>query len=304
MTKNPSTQEKVTMTQDWHTDEIIEHFTLLSLFKFLGINDPHNHLGKALLLKFFQQNYRFPENVTEIPDVAIEYVAQQLDLPPHVIKQYEWGGTRMREHRTVIRELMGFHPATLVDQEELRTWLMSDVLPHEFRPDHMEQLVYQRLRREHIEPPSQKQVARLITSAIARYETAFFTQTYGRLSPEVRTKLRALIYPIASTDEEIETDEDEDDSNPIHHYLLHDLKAGAGVPKVGNIKKVAARLTLLQEIDLPADLFAGIPLPFLQQYQRQVAVESISHLQRRDKLQPDGNEARKAQLYTTLAALL
>jgi hypothetical protein len=222
------------MTQDWHNDDIIEQFTLLSPeIKFLGINDPHNHLGKALLLKFFQQNYRFPEGLTEIPDQAIEYIAQQLDLPPHVIKQYEWGGTRMREHRTDIRDLMGFHPATLVDQEALRAWLLSDVLPHEFRPDHMEQLVYQRLRREHIEPPSQKQVTRLITSALSRYEAAFFAQTYGRLSPEVRTKLRQLIYPVADTYVEVETNED--DNNPIHHYLLHDLKAGAGAPKVGNI---------------------------------------------------------------------
>ena len=155
------------MTQDWHTHDIIEHFTLLSpKIKFLGLNDPHNHLGKAILLKFFQQNYRFPENLREISDAAIEYVAQQLNLPPQVIKQYEWGGTRMREHRTVIRDLMGFHPATIVDQENLRTWLMSDVLPHEFWPDHMEQLVYQRLRREQIEPPSQKQVTQLINQPL------------------------------------------------------------------------------------------------------------------------------------------
>jgi hypothetical protein len=44
------------MTQDWNTDEIIEHFTLLpSEIEFLGSNDPHNQLGKALMLKFFQQ---------------------------------------------------------------------------------------------------------------------------------------------------------------------------------------------------------------------------------------------------------
>lgn len=287
------------MTQDWHNDDIIEQFTLLSPeIKFLGLNDPHNHLGKALLLKFFQQNYRFPEDLTEIPDQAIEYVAQQLDLPPHAIKQYEWGGTRMREHRTAIRELMEFRSATLIDQEELGTWLMADVLPHEFRPGHMEQLVYQRLRREHIEPPSQKQVARLITSAIARYEAEFFTQTYSRLSPEVRDKLHQLIYPVVSAEDDGgDTDADDDDDNPTHRYPIHDLKAGSGAPTINNIKKVAARLSLLQSINLPADLFADIPLPFLQQYQRQIAIESISHLQRRDK-----KELQKAQLYTMLAA--
>jgi len=183
----------------------------------------------------------------------------------------------MREHRIEIRELMEFHAATVVDQENLRIWLMTDVLPHEFRPDHMEQLVYQRLRWEQIEPPSQKQVIRLINSAIARYETEFFTRTYARLSLTVRTNLRQLIYPIVSDDDELAVDEEET-SDPAHRYLLHDLKTGTGEPKVSNIKKVAARLTLLQAIDLPTDLFTDIPLPFLQQYQRQVAVESISHL--------------------------
>lgn len=69
------------MTQDWNTDEIIEHFTLLpSEFEFLGSNDPHNQLGKALMLKFFQQESRFPESKTEIHQFVIEYVAQQLGV--------------------------------------------------------------------------------------------------------------------------------------------------------------------------------------------------------------------------------
>ena len=289
------------MTQDWNSDEIIAHFTLLPPeFEFLGSNDPHNQLGKALMLKFFQQEYRFPESTAEIHPSIIEYVAQQLDIPATFINEYDLKGERSKDHRKDIRELMGFRSATLADQQHLRTWLLTEVIPHEFRPVHLEQLVYQRLRREYIEPPTQMQIERLVIRAKNEHERLFFVQTYGRLSPEVRTRLRQLIYPSASTNEEIEMDED--DSNPVHHYLLHDLKAGAGVSKVDNIKKVAARLALLQEINLPADLFADIPLPFLQQYQRQVAIESISHLQRRDKLQPDGNDARKAQLYTALAA--
>ena len=145
------------MNQGWNTDDIIEHFTLLpSELDFLGNNYPHNHLGKALLLKFFQHEYRFPESVPEIPRVIIEYVAQQLELPHQIIEQYEWGGTRMREHRVEIRELIGFRPATLSDQEALRTWLMTEVLPYEYRPHHLEQLIYQHLRRLHIEPPARK----------------------------------------------------------------------------------------------------------------------------------------------------
>ena len=50
------------MKRDWLADEIIEHFTLLPPeIEFLGSNDPHNHLGKAILLKFFEYEGRFPE---------------------------------------------------------------------------------------------------------------------------------------------------------------------------------------------------------------------------------------------------
>ncbi|MCP4359361.1 MAG: DUF4158 domain-containing protein [Chloroflexi bacterium] len=42
------------------------------------------------MLKFFQHEYRFPENISEISLDIIEYVAQQLDVPHQVIDQYEW----------------------------------------------------------------------------------------------------------------------------------------------------------------------------------------------------------------------
>ena len=71
---------------------------------------------------------------------------------------------------------------------------------------------------------------------------------------------------------------DDDDPRP---YLIHDLKSGAGEAKIANLKKVADRLKLLQQVGLPDDLFSDVPLRFLRQYQQQVAVESISHLQRR-----------------------
>ena len=50
------------MNHNWNTEDIIEHFTLLPPeISFFGSNDPHNHLGKALLLKFFQKEGRFPD---------------------------------------------------------------------------------------------------------------------------------------------------------------------------------------------------------------------------------------------------
>ncbi|MCD4686679.1 MAG: Tn3 family transposase [Anaerolineae bacterium] len=281
------------MQRDWSTDEVIEHFTLLPAeIEFLGRNDPHNQLGKAVLLKFFAYMGRFPETPSELPSELIAYIAQQLDLSEQVIHQYDWDGRRIKEHRKAIRELMGFRPVTIGDQEQLRDWMLNEILPGEHRPLYLEKLGYDQLRKLHIEPPSKGRMKRLVTSAIHRYEQTFFAQTEERLSAEVKARLRALIHHSGELDDDLSIATDE-----VLHYPIHELKVGAGSPKVKNIKRVCARLKQLQTIELPADLFEGIPLRFLRQYRQQVAVESPSHLQRRSKTQ-----SGEAQSLTMLAA--
>lgn len=281
------------MKHEWTTAEIIEHFTLLEGEQALiGAKVSHNKLGQALLLKFFQHEARFPEEPSEIPRQAVDYVAQQLGLSAAVLEAYKWHGRSIKAHRKAIREYVGFHPATLTDQAELRDWLVHDVLPEEYRPVYLEERSYARLRERHLEPPSRKQVKRLIASACHRYEQAFFAQTFARLPSEVKARLRDLIHPSDDLDDDLAMDAD-----AMQHYLIHELKVGAGSPKVKNIKRICARLKELQAIDLPADLFAGMPLRFLRQYRQQVAVESPSHLQRRLQ-RPSG----EAQSLTMLAA--
>ncbi|MBI1294733.1 Tn3 family transposase [bacterium] len=267
------------MKQQWDVDEIVAQFTLLPPeLSFLGSSDPHNHLGKALLLNFFQHEGRFPESAVEIPLPIIEYVAQQLNLPADVIAAYQWDGRTIKRHRRQIREFLGFHPATVSEQRALRTWLIEEVLPHEHRPVYLEEQVYQRLRQMHIEPPTQDRLQRLIISSLHRYEQSFFAVTSARLSEPIKRNLRQLIYAKAELTTDLDLSERDDDPS---RYPLHDLKTGPGQPNVANIKKTAERLKILQQVGLSDDLFAEIPLRFLRQYRQQVAVESISHLQRR-----------------------
>lgn len=266
------------MKQQWDVNDIVEHFTLLAPeVSFLGMNDPHNHLGKALLLKFFQHEGRFPESISELPLPIIEYLAQQLSLPPEVIDDYNRDGRTIKEHRRQIREWLGFHPATLADQRALRAWLVEEVLPHEHRPVYLEERAYQRLHQMQIEPPTKGRMERLVTSALHHYEQSFFASTAARLPETLKINLQRLIYHKA----DLATDLDLAEGDDPNRYPIHDLKSGSGDPNVTNIKKVAERLKLLQQVGLPEDLFAGLPLRFLRQYQQQVAVESISHLQRR-----------------------
>ena len=272
------------MKLEWTTEAIITHFTLQSEEQaWLGSSDPHNHLGKALQLKFFQYEGRFAEELLEIPDEAIVYVAQQLHLDAGAIEDYEWLGRTAKDHRHDIRKYLGFRPCTAQDKIEMREWIKSDVLPEEYRSSHVKVLLYARLRTERIEPPSQQEIDRVIASAIAQYQSAFFERTYAKLPQVSRLRLRNLLSEASSWTE-----------LTSGYPLLHEMKLGPGAADVKHIHRVCERLKYLQAIELPEDLFEGIPMKYLRQYQRQVSVDSPSHLLRREENQPE-------QMYTLLA---
>ena len=272
------------MKVKWTTEEIITHFTLSSEeHAWLGSSDPHNHLGKTLQLKFFQSAGRFAEGLLEIPDEAIVYVAQQLHLDAGAIEGYEWLGRTAKYHRRDIRKYLGFRPCTAQDKIEMREWIKDYVLPEEYRPSHIKVLFYAQLRTERIEPPSQQEMDRVIASAITQYQSAFFERTYAKLPQVSRLRLRNLLSEASSWTEQMSG-----------YPLLHEMKLGPGAADVKHIRRVGERLKYLQAIELPKDLFEGIPMKYLRQYQRQVSVDSPSHLLRREENQP-------GQMYTLLA---
>ncbi len=272
------------MKISWTVEELEHHFTLQADDReFLGLNKPHNQLGKAVLLKVFQYEGRFPQEKVEIAEVIIEFVAQQLYVLPEAWSDYQWNGRRMREHRPEIREWLGFRRASVADQKVVSEWIIKEILPDEFRPPHLREMVYHYLYQHQLEPPSEDQIARLINSALYQYQRTFFEQTYAKLPQVSRLRLRNLLSEASSWTEQMSG-----------YPLLHEMKLGAGSADVKHIRRVCERLKYLQAIELPEDLFEGIPMKYLRQYQRQVSVESPSHVLRREKNQPK-------QMYSLLA---
>jgi len=227
------------MKLSWTVEELVEHFTLQADEReFLGLNNPHNHLGKAILLKVFQYEGRFPQEKDELSEVIIEFVAQQLYLLPEVWSDYQWDESRMREHRQQIRKWLGFRRASVEDQKEVSEWLVNDVLPDEFRMPHLREIVYQYLHLHQLAPPSEEQVERLINSALHQYQSNFFQQTYEKLSQVSRMRLRNLLSEASSWTEQMSG-----------YPLLHEMKLGPGSADVKHIHRVCERLIYLQAVD-------------------------------------------------------
>lgn len=273
------------MKMNWNAEELVQHFTLQAdEHEFLGLNDPHNQLGKAILLKCYQYEAHFPQVRSNIPDAIIEFIAHQLYVSPDAFLDYQWDGRRMREHRQLIRDWLGFRRANIKDQRAVANWLLNEVLPDEYRHTYLRETTYKRLREQQLEAPSEDQIERLVNSAIHRYQRAFFEETYRKLPQQSRIELRNLLSEASNWTEQTRG-----------YAPLHELKLGAGSASVKHIQRVCNRLKYLQGIELPEELFADIPLKYLRQYQRQMAVESPSHLLRREESNPE-------QMYSLLAA--
>lgn len=96
------------MKRQWQIDELEAYFTLFPPeLGLLGSDAPHNQLGKAVLLKYFQYEGCFPEGSKDVPEDVVVHVAQQLDFDAAELEKYNWEVGRVKDHRQEIREWLG-----------------------------------------------------------------------------------------------------------------------------------------------------------------------------------------------------
>jgi Domain of unknown function (DUF4158) len=95
----------------------------------------HSRLGFALLLKFFEQEARFPRDAAELPARVVDYVAAQVKVGADQLAKYLWSGRTIEYHRAQVRDALGFREPTRADKEALTAWLSQDVAPDEVSED-------------------------------------------------------------------------------------------------------------------------------------------------------------------------
>lgn len=261
----------------WDTEELVENWTLLPqelerVNKKVGANQ----IGFAILLKSFQLMARFPDSSAEIPDIIISYVASQLKIDPKLYSQYNWQGRSLKNHRAEIRQLFGFRTATLSDSEEISHWLIENILPNEQRFEPLLQLIYQRFRDLQIEPPTPKQVERLIRSAINQHEKHFCNQTFSQLTPTNIEQIDLLLTPEETNN--IEKAESEKLQEKLKASDLAFLKTDPGPVGLGSFLTEIEKLKRIRAVGLPPDLFRGISPKLIKIYRQRAATETPYHL--------------------------
>ena len=255
----------------WDAEELIENWTLVPQELELVKNKVGgNKIGFAVLLKYFQLFARFPNSPTEIPDLIISYIAEQLSISASVYEQYNWQGRSISNHRAQIRKLFQFRTATISDSEEIFNWLIEEILPNEQRIEPITEIVYQRFRSWRIEPPTPGRVERLIRRCIHQYETNFCNQTLSQLTPAIIEQLDILL----TTEEASNTSEKKLPPGKLKASEIAFLKTDPGPVGLDSFLTEIEKLKRIRAVGLPSDLFTGISPKLIKTYRNRAATES------------------------------
>ena len=264
----------------WDKEELIENWTFVSQELELVKNKVGiNQIGFAILLKYFQVYARFPDSLAEIPQIILDYIASQLKIDPKLSSQYNWQGRSIKNHRGEIRALFGFRTGTISDSLEVSNWLIEKIIPNEQRFEPLLQHVYEKFRELQIEPPTPKQVERLIRGAIHQHETSFTNQIYSQLTPTQISQIDLLL----TTQDTNQTQNPSPESQPTAKIKTSDfafLKTDPGPVGLGSFLTEIDKLKRIRAVGLPPNLFDQISPKLVKTYRQRAATESPYDLRR------------------------
>ena len=243
------------MKHFWTEQELVEHFAISSEEHKLLANKPSpGKVGFAVLLKFYQYEGRFPVNRIEVPKTVASYVSRQLSLPLSDFYEYDWQGRTSKRYRAQIREVLGFRKWSRRYSNRLIEWLLTNILPEQFKHEQLKEAALQHLRDLKIEPPGTITLERIINSAVNSWEENFFKNLSEAVSLRAKKEMDLLL---RGNLQEMTTQVD-GPSEDGDRSAFRKLKAEPGNVSLKTIVTEASKLETIRRIDLPPELFNGI----------------------------------------------
>ena len=93
------------MRQDWEPEDLLAAWTLVEDgWRLVANKTGASGLGFAVLLKFFEQEGRFPTSAEEVPRAVVDYVAAQVNVDGIRFGEYRWSGRTIEYHRARPRQ--------------------------------------------------------------------------------------------------------------------------------------------------------------------------------------------------------
>ena len=265
------------MKQDWHPDELTQHWTLsLDERELLGNRTGATRITFAVLLKAFQFDGGFPERREDVAGSIVAHLARQAGVPPEAYAEGEWSERTQRYQRAQIREHCGFRVFRAQDEPTFIAWLSERVTSPNLEAETLKIAASGHLRSQRIEPPARERWRRLLRTAVWKREERLVTEAATQLSPATCIALDALVKTEAP---ENAADADQLSLFPVRSDLAA-VKDGAGAVKVRTVLEEIAKLKQLRALGLPAGLFEDVPAKLVTYYRQRAASEPPRELRR------------------------
>lgn len=259
------------MKRTFSYNELIDKFSFsIQELQLLKNKSGATRLGFGIMLKFYQNELKFPRIKNEIPETVIEFVAKQVDVNPDMFDEYDWNNRSIKYHRRQIRKFLNYREISLKDYNDLKDWLYEYLLPYEKSFENIIKKTHQRLNDLRIELPAQQHLERVVSSAISKFEDDFLKNTFKKIPQNSFKKIDSLIEKIV---------EESSIKDPKYGEIdLALIKSSPGKPGIKSLKKEIEKLIVLNDLNLPDDIFKNISRTVLYKYKQRTISEDISHI--------------------------
>lgn len=218
-------------------EELVEHF-LLSPADRAVVDICHgetNRHGVAVLLKTVQYLGYFPEDLQHVPLAVRTFIAHQLHLLWDHTADYPWQSSTRDRHLALIRQHTGWRFPTAQDKQTLETWLQTQAAPHAPTEADLKECAYSHLRTLGIELPAERELQRMVRTALHGFFHALYSQITARLTTPVWAALDALL--VVGADET--------------YSVFDQLKADPAAPGIKHLQHEIAKLQTLLALNIP-----------------------------------------------------
>lgn len=259
------------MKQHWNEQELSEHWVLTTgELQHIRNRTDRNRIGFAATLKFFMLAGRFPLNKSEIPRIALEHLASQLDINPESISDYKFSGRSYERDRSQIRKIVGFRPATQSDAIRLTAWMEKEIIQIDHRQDYLRDAALDWCCNNRIEPPATTRLDRVIGSAMNNFQNKLFSDSFESIP----------LPCCVAMDKLLESTDNGNSSGDVDRTHMAELRSDPGRPSLESVLTEIGKLNTVAAIGLPDNMFESISSKVLYKYRLRASTEPPRELRR------------------------
>jgi len=245
-------------------EELVEYFLLrpAELHFVLAFRGEANRCGVALLLKVLPYLGYVPERLGDVAQEVRTFITGQLGLLWDRSDDYPWYTSTRDYHLAQVRKSTGWRFLTAQDKLELEQWLRAEAAYESQSAEMLLDTACERLRGRRVEVPAEKELERVVTSALS----GFFQDVHRHINEAMPTEVRTRIDDLLVVP----------DSGVVSEF--EKIKADPGKPGVDQFQAEMDKLRAIRAVGLPSDPFELVPWKVLQMLQRRATNEIATEM--------------------------